>query len=1287
MNKNYIRKNKLNFSLILICIILIIIIGALAAIVQNKMKQNIAPIETFTTAERDEYIKQKDKKLEEKVNPTYVNESLDKEKDLKENFSKEYQEYLDMPENEREKLEVIPSKYDVEYSELDKIIEKENAYIENNNTANKSSNNYDKNNVIDNKIKNNVEQKANQNSQNNPNIQSKDDKQDEKKNDEERIIVQKENKQEFVQKDKKEEKTGVAQKEEAQEKQQDVVQEENKQEEQQEINQEENKQEEQQEINQEENKQEEQQEINQEEKKQEEKKQEEQQEINQEENKQEEQQEINQEENKQEEQQEINQEENKQEEQQEITQEENKKEEQQEAIQEENKKEEQQEAIQEENNKQEEQKEIAQEEVKQQETISEENSQKEKLPAKFNLNDIIDIEVEDQREFGLCWNFSSLKCLETNIAMTKGLKYNFSEIHMDYATSELLSAEARRIHQGSVIDTFIEYVNSGKGPVLDELLEYRDYSKEEYIAFTEMNKDGIVITDYVEFPTYRKYMNWSDDEFEKYQNTLKKHIMNFGGIIMDTTVQEIPEPYWFYKSENERQTDVDAHNMLIVGWDDNFPKEKFTSPSGAHPEKDGAYIVLNSWGKKWGDNGYLYISYEDSEVHSHLKGIISTDKENLIKLSDINNKPLEQFIKKEYNNYVIINNGIEYISKASFVNVYQLDLSGLGLNNLNGIELFNNINILNLSSNNLKDISNLEELQHLLELNINDNPNVDLSAIANMTKIAKLSARNCNIDDASILQNNFNFKYLDLSENPNIKNLGKINSRQSLELKLNNCNVTDLDFLKYNHLKSLDLSNNTQIKFEQLQEKSFKELYLRNCNIQDASVLQNIKASKLDLSENKGLYNIDKLQLVTNLVLEDCNLNEIPNILDLKLLKYLSVANNNIKDVNIIQNTGITELDVSGNKGIQGNLKNSKINYLKVNNCDINNEFDFFGITDLEAIEVKNNNVDLDSLLNKINFKNIEISKYNYNNLSNISDDIVIENTTLYSTIKIPSGKYKIFLNDLFEKNLSKVDIKYSQGVLNKNFMYIDVNAFNNFTVELIGINSPKNNLVNCNLVLNFEIDNNAQPTGIIVTKLPNKLSYTDGEKLDYTGLEVSEIYGEIAYKLTNNYDLQLDSKNGDNTSFKYGSNKVNVAKDGFECHFSVMYYGMEDSKELKFRDESLYNYIRNYLQDKDYIVKLDDKNKILYVSEEGINYLAKARFTLRSSQIYDIESLKDIDFKELQIDFTGTKIDTNILINTFPNLESIIVYKKPKIDSSDVVDEQDELNVIIYNSNNIDME
>ena len=52
------------------------------------------------------------------------------------------------------------------------------------------------------------------------------------------------------------------------------------------------------------------------------------------------------------------------------------------------------------------------------------------------------------------------------------------------------------------------------------------------------------------------------------------------------------------------------HGVDVVGWDDAYPRTRFAAASG-QPPGDGAFLVRNSYGASYGDDGYFWVSYHD----------------------------------------------------------------------------------------------------------------------------------------------------------------------------------------------------------------------------------------------------------------------------------------------------------------------------------------------------------------------------------------------------------------------------------------------------------------------------------------------------------------------------------------------------------------------------------------------------------------------------------------------------------------------------------------------------
>ena len=364
---------------------------------------------------------------------------------------------------------------------------------------------------------------------------------------------------------------------------------------------------------------------------------------------------------------------------------------------------------------------------------------------------------------------------------------------------------------------------------------------------------------------------------------------------------------YFTGKEDEIQEGVEFHAMTIIGWDDNYSKDNFKSPTGLTPKKDGAYILYNSWG---GENQYVYISYEDYLVHTGLSGILSTDIDELICLNNMKNVKLSEYIEHHFSKDIIYNNGKKYISPIILQNVYELDLVSVGLNSLDEIEIFENLYSLDISRNNIQDLNNLKSLTKLSELNLSYCDISDISILAELKDLYKLDLSGntrisdydvlskleleelnmsyCNLNDISFLKNINNLKTLDLSGNANISNLSLLSEMKIENLILRNCNITSIiTLVNAKKITTLDLSQNKSLNYNELKELNYyiTNLILRDCDIKDAGVVKIKGLTELDLSENHNISCLNELELVTSLKISDCNLTEVPDFSKNSFLK------------------------------------------------------------------------------------------------------------------------------------------------------------------------------------------------------------------------------------------------------------------------------------------------------------------------------------------------------------------------------------------------------------------
>lgn len=213
------------------------------------------------------------------------------------------------------------------------------------------------------------------------------------------------------------------------------------------------------------------------------------------------------------------------------------------------------------------------------------------LPKHYDMRELERVTpVRDQGLYGTCWAFASLAALETTLTPQENLM--FSPDHMSLCNSFSLGQ-----NEGGEYTMAIAYMASWQGPV---------YESDDPYGDGKTNPDLKA----------RKHLEEAQILAPKDYVAIKEAIYKYGAVETSIYTQMKTANSWSCYYNRERATyyyNQEAtcnHDIIIVGWDDDFPKEYFTIT----PENDGAFICKNSWGTEFGEDGYFYVSYEDANI-------------------------------------------------------------------------------------------------------------------------------------------------------------------------------------------------------------------------------------------------------------------------------------------------------------------------------------------------------------------------------------------------------------------------------------------------------------------------------------------------------------------------------------------------------------------------------------------------------------------------------------------------------------------------------------------------
>lgn len=237
--------------------------------------------------------------------------------------------------------------------------------------------------------------------------------------------------------------------------------------------------------------------------------------------------------------------------------------------------------------------------------------------------------AKDQKGHNTCWSFSTIALAEASM-IKKGkaqkASVDYSELGLAYFMyNDETIVDPLGLTAGDHAElTGKTYVSVGGNPLFSmmALSGWKGIQKEEDLPYTKIGQTGFTSADCYE-NNAAILKNSVVYNLQANASYVKEAIKTYGGATIEmhagSRLDYVKDDKGRYCFWNDTKADAD-HSVVIVGWDDNFPKENF-GLSGSYsnivrktPEKNGAWLVRNSWSADFGDDGYSWLSYEDKSL-------------------------------------------------------------------------------------------------------------------------------------------------------------------------------------------------------------------------------------------------------------------------------------------------------------------------------------------------------------------------------------------------------------------------------------------------------------------------------------------------------------------------------------------------------------------------------------------------------------------------------------------------------------------------------------------------
>lgn len=198
--------------------------------------------------------------------------------------------------------------------------------------------------------------------------------------------------------------------------------------------------------------------------------------------------------------------------------------------------------------------------------------------------------VGSQGTLGTCWAFASMTALESVLMPRENIAFSVDHLSLNngFSTTQ---------NEGGDYQIALSYLASWKGPVYEVHDPYGDGKTNTSLTAVKHLQEAVTIE-------------------EKDYDTIKRMIYTYGAVqsSFHSDIEVGNESSVYYNRDTSAYyyngEALANHDIVIVGWDDGYPKENFN----IQPEHNGAFLCQNSWGTEFGQEGYFYISYDDVNI-------------------------------------------------------------------------------------------------------------------------------------------------------------------------------------------------------------------------------------------------------------------------------------------------------------------------------------------------------------------------------------------------------------------------------------------------------------------------------------------------------------------------------------------------------------------------------------------------------------------------------------------------------------------------------------------------